>query len=174
MRPAASRLLLVAALAAPLAIAACGGGGSGQSAPSTAAGCPVKIADAHRLLGKSVSPYQPGALQGTAAPVARCMFMAANGSWVQLTEFSGSAMFTQFRALIPAAPAVQGLGASGYCNVTKTGTAGTDSCLFVADGQTYILALHIPEADDTAALHSTFRAFAVDLARRVGSNLPAG
>lgn len=76
-------------------------------------------------------------------------------------------MFTQFRALIPNAQAIPTLGSSGYCNIAKSGTIGTHSCLFVAQGQTFILALHVPTAEDSTKLHAAFQTFAIELAGRV-------
>jgi hypothetical protein len=157
-------------LAAALAITSSGCASSAPShgaAPPAKAGCPLHLQDAKQFIGTTATPYTAPTVQGVAPPLARCMYRGTTGGWVQVTEFSGSNMFNQFRALIASAPQVDGLGSNGYCNTTNSASTSTYSCLLMAKGQTYILALHLPATEAGVTLHSNFQAFAVRFAQRV-------
>jgi len=79
------------------------------------------------------------------------MFASADRS-VQLTIFSGTDMMQRFGQLVATATTVPVLGATARCTrTTLAGQAGS-SCLFLHDGDTYILSARVPPSASESIL----------------------
>jgi hypothetical protein len=71
---------------------------------------------------------------------------ASSDRSAQVTVFPGADMMKKFEPLVQTATKVPALGADARCTTTTLGGSAGASCLFLHDGDTYILAARVPPA----------------------------
>lgn len=154
-RRAARRVRTAGLVVACIAAGSCQGGSSVRAAPPSATGvsaCALSMTDARALVGPNAAPGRPGALTGLPNPLQRCQY-DGGGRSMQLTAFTGSAIFTRFSTITGAAGHVAPeLGPGAYCSDGRGESQASVSCFFLSEGNTYILGLDLPLKEDVPAV----------------------
>ena len=110
------------------------------------------MTDARALVGPNAAPGRPGALTGLPNPLQRCQY-DGGGRSLQLTAFTGSAIFTWFSTITGGAGRVAPeLGPGAYCSDGRGESQASVSCFFLSEGNTYILGLDLPLKEDVPAV----------------------
>jgi len=121
--------------------------------------CPLTRADAVAVLGDRAAAAQLPLLSGVEKPIDRCEYAAGGGS-LELTVFAGQGMLAQLRQILAKAELAPDLGPGAYCNDGKGDKQAAITCIFLKDGNTHVLGLLVPNAQDTASVRSRLRSVA--------------
>jgi len=149
-------------LAGTLLLAGCGSSAHDAS-PATVTidpSCPLSSPAAQALLGGEATPIAPAPVgAAVAAPVLRCEYQVGT-STAQLTTFSGAGMAAQLKSILGKAAPAPDVGPSAYCEAHQGTTDGAVSCVFLVKGDTYVLAVSVPNSDLTPELQTKVRTLA--------------